>query len=299
MIDSFFNLSKSLLNRPPLRLVVVGTAEEKVLKAVSETTKHGWVKPVIISDSPEFTGIPGGEHHLVPDLKTAAKLGVELIKSGKADLLMKGNIATADLLHPVVAKNEGLLKSGKILSHVAFFELPGRNRLTLMSDAAVLIQPDLAAKAQIIDNALEAAGILGYSPALVAVLSALEKVNPKIPSSVVADQLSKLAVEGRFGSEIVSGPLALDNALLADAVTTKGITDDPVAGKADILIVPELVSGNLLYKSFSLIARYPTAGIVMGAEVPIILTSRADLAETKVNSIALGCYLKHNVTSNA
>lgn len=298
MIASFSNLSRELLNRPQLRLAVVGTAETKVLKAVAAAVNHGWVKPITIGDSPEFTGIPDGEHHRVSDLKAAAKLGVELVKSGKADLLMKGNIPTADLLHPVLAKDTGLLQSGKLLSHVAFFELPGRDRLTLMSDAAISIQPDLTAKAQIIDNAVSAAGLLGYSPVLVAVLSAIEKVNPKLQSSVEADQLRRLGAEGRFGGAIVAGPLALDNALLPEAATTKNLADDPVAGKADLLIVPDLVSGNLLYKSFSLIARYPTAGIVMGAEVPIILTSRADLAETKVNSIALGCYLRYKQTCN-
>ncbi len=292
MIDSFFNLSRALLNQPPLRLLVVGAEEEQVLEAVIESTDRGWVKPITISDSPKFTGIPGGEHQIVPDPKTAAKLGVELINTGKADLLMKGSLTTAETLHPVVSKTDGLVKSGRLLSHVAAIELPERNRLTLISDAGVVIQPDFDVITKIIDNAIEVAGILGYSPSLVALLSASEKVNPKMPSSVLADQIKKLASEGRFGDAIVSGPLALDNALLPHAAFTKHLTGDPVAGKADILIVPDLVSGNLLYKSFSLLARYPTAGIVMGAKVPIILTSRADLPETKVNSIALGCYLR-------
>ncbi len=293
MIKTFNDLLDKLGDRPPLRLVVVGAEEEAVVAAIRRAVEKDLIIPTTVSLNPNFSVDFVSENHFAPDPGSAAKLGVELVKSGKADLLMKGSLPTAEVLHPVIDKSGGLLIPGRRLSHIAVLELPGRGRLTLISDAAVNIQPDLEAKVDIINNAVEIADVLGYIPPRVALLSALETVNPKIPSSVDADSIKKLSNGGCFGKAVVSGPLALDNALFPEAVSVKHISNDPVAGQADILVVPELVSGNLLYKSLSLVAGYPTAGIVNGAKVPIILTSRADKPETKINSIILGCYLRH------
>ena len=295
MIENFDALKLELGGKEPLCLAVVAAKEAAVLTAVVEAAKAGWIKPIMITmgeNEPNYD-FSGSEFPVIKatTLQQAAELGAELLERGEADLIMKGLIPTADFLRPLLNKEKHLIEAGKILSHVAAIALPNRDRLTLISDAAIMINPDLGAKEIIIENALRVARALGYEPPKVAVLSALEVVNPKIPSSVEAAQLKELSRNGRFGNCFVSGPLALDNALCSDAAVIKGLTDDPVAGQADILIVPELVSGNILYKSFSLISGYSNAGVVMGAKIPIVLTSRADSSAAKVNSIALACFL--------
>ncbi|HEX7713284.1 MAG TPA: phosphate acyltransferase [Bacillota bacterium] len=298
MIKSFDALKKELPGSKPLRLVVVAAQETVVLDAVSEATKAGWVKPIFITTGEvppfnDFSDLAITIHH-ASSLQQAAELGTELLARGEADLMMKGLIPTADFLRPLLNTEKHLIKTGRMLTHVGAISIPNRGRLTLISDAAIMINPDLRAKEIIIENAICVARALGYNPPKVAVLSALEAVNPKIPSSVEAGKLKEMSQSGRFGDCVVSGPLALDNALCHDAAVTKGLNGDPVAGEADVLIFPELVSGNILYKSFSIIAGYPSAGVVMGAKVPIILTSRADPPEAKVNSIALACFLAQN-----
>lgn len=295
-----FDALKTTLKGSPQRLIVVAAMEKAVLTAVEAATKAGWVKPVLLAqeDLELENSFPylnqNAELLMTANIQEAAEMGAELIREGEADIIMKGRLQTADFLRPLLAKERGLIEPEKILSHVAVVALPGRNRLTLISDPAISIQPDLEAKIKIIDNAVQLARILGYHPPKVAVLSALEVVNPKIPSSIDADQLEKMSQTNRWGDTLVSGPLALDNALSMESADTKGINDE-VAGQADILIVPDLVSGNFLYKSFSIVSLYPAAGVVVGAKMPIILTSRADLPETKVNSIALACYMKRMI----
>lgn len=299
MIKNFDLLKKGLPGSKPLRLVVVTAQETAVLDAVTEATKAGWIKPIIITTGEvrsinDFLGPELTIHH-ASSIQHAAELGTELLAMGEADLIMKGLIPTADFLRPLLNKEMYLVKTGRMLTHVGAISIPNRGRLTLISDAAIIINPDLSAKEIIIENAIRVARALGYNPPKVAVLSAMEVVNPKIPSSIEAGKLKEMSQNGRFGDCLVSGPLALDNALCHDAAVTKGLNGDQVAGEADVLIVPELVSGNVLYKSFSIIAGYPSAGVVMGAKVPIILTSRADLPEAKVNSIALACFLAQNM----
>lgn len=296
MITSFQDLKRRLTGKP-LRLAVVAAAEEAVWSAVREAARAGWIQPLLITVKDQESVPPGDWGPAWPDCREtatfqeAAGLGADLLQRGEADLIMKGAIPSADFLRPLLAKERDLLVPGKLLSHVGAFALPGKDRLTLLSDAGLAVLPDLRAKETILENAAAVARALGYRPPKVAVLSALEVVNPKIPSSVEADALKQLGREGRFGDALVSGPLALDNALCPDAVATKGLTADPVAGAADVLLLPELVSGNILFKSFSLIAGYPAAGVVVGARMPVIMTSRADKPETKLNSIALARYL--------
>ncbi len=294
MVKNFSELRKALEGSGPLRIAVVGADDDEVIAAVREATQTGWIKPVLIffTKNPSVT-IETGQVIMETDPRKAAERSVELVRNGEADLIMKGQISTADLMHPMVAKDKGLVSQTRLLSHVAVISLPGREKFTLLSDGAVLIHPNLEGKKAVIQNALEVARALGYDPPKVAILSAIEKVNSKIPSTVDAAELVALARQGFFGNALISGPLALDNALLMDSVVTKHLEADPVAGQADILIVPELVSGNILYKSFCMISGYPAGGVVIGAKVPVVLTSRADHKETKVNSIMLACYLQN------
>ncbi len=293
MIKNFKSLGSFLEKQKPLRLGVIGATDPEVMQAVTEAAAAGWVVPELIvwAEKTEFNA--GFPVHKVTDSIQGARLGVELVHNQALDLLMKGKITSADFLRPVVAKEKGLVVAGRNLSHVALFELPNRESLTFLSDAAVMIEPDFEQKIAIIQNGLEVVRAFGYAPPRVAVLSALEKVNRKILSSVEAGKLAELATTGCFGDALVSGPLALDNALDLKAVVTKGLEDDPVAGRADLLIMPELVSANVLYKSFTVISGYPGAGVVVGAEIPLILTSRADSHQVKLNSIAVACFLRH------
>lgn len=296
MIKNFKSLYECLQNKKPLRLGVVGANDPEVMHAINEAVHLGLIIPELIVWSKE--GRLASSGLLVREAAeplAAAKLGVQLVQDGELDLLMKGQITSVDFLRPVVAKEKGLVSTRGILSHVALFELPGREGLTFLSDAAVMIEPDLEQKILMIENGLKVVRALGYDPPRVAILSALEKVNSKIPSSVMAGKLAELGSIGRFGNALVSGPLALDNALDLDAAVAKGIGHDPVAGRADFLIVPELVSGNILYKSFTVVSGYPGAGVVTGAKIPLILTSRADSHQVKLNSIAVACYLKQGI----
>ncbi len=297
MIRDFNDIKAYLWGKDPLRLVVVAADDEVVLSAAKEAACSGWVKIILIGDKAEIekNDFSGCQITIIDESgrPQAAEIGANLLARGEGDLIMKGSLMTADFLKPVLKKERRLVEDGRLLSHVSVVALPGRERLTMISDAAVNILPDQATKEQIIDNALNVAKVFGYNPPRVAVLSAIEKENPKIPSSLEAGELMRLGLKGRFGDILISGPLALDNALSEDSVINKGLEDDPVAGKADILIVPELVSGNILYKSFSIVAGFATGGVVLGAKIPIVLTSRADSSETKANSIALACFLKH------
>lgn len=305
MITNFDSL-KAVLRGKPLRMAVVAAHEKAVLAAVKEAVNAGWVNAILLStdtisdedyrDQADFFK----ENTTFIETETAAaaaELGAELLRRGEADIIIKGGLQTADFLRPIMDKEKSLIEPGKMLSHVAVVALPNRNKLTIISDSAININPDLAAKEKILENSIRVARCLGYDPPKVAVLSALEVVNPKIPSSVEAAELAIKQEVGRFGNALISGPLALDNALCSEAADTKGIKNNPVAGNADVLTVPDLVSGNILYKSFSLISGYPTAGVVIGAKMPIVLTSRADHPQTKVNSIALACYLYHHYNS--
>jgi phosphate butyryltransferase len=295
MIRNFVELKERLRGKAPLSLALVAPSETAVLDAVLEAVNTGWVKPImIVMNDQELNHHLFQQDHKVikaSSIQETAELGAELLRQGEADLIMKGQLQTADFIRPLLQKEKNLIEPGGLLSHLAAISLPGRERLTLISDGGININPDKDAKEMIIRNAIRISRILGYDPPKVAVLSALEVVNPKIPSSVEAQELKGMAQTGCFGKCFVSGPLALDNALSSNAAHTKGLNDDPVAGAADVLIVPELVSGNILIKSFSLVSGYPSAGMVVGAKKPVILTSRADLPDVKVNSIALACFI--------
>jgi phosphate butyryltransferase len=215
----------------------------------------------------------------------AAELSVKAVRNGEADVLMKGNIPTANILKAVLNKEWGLRK-GSVLSHVAAFEVPNYNRLIFVTDAAMNIAPDVTQKAAIIQNTVEVARAIGIDLPKVAPIAAVEVVNPAMQATIDAAMLTQMNRRGQIKNCVVDGPLALDNAVSQIAAEHKGIVSD-VAGKADILLVPTIEAGNVLYKSLVYFADAKVGAMIAGAKAPIVLTSRADSAETKVYSLAL------------
>ncbi|HDR7964893.1 phosphate butyryltransferase [Bacillus pacificus] len=215
----------------------------------------------------------------------AAELSVKAVRNGEADVLMKGNIPTANILKDVLNKEWGLRK-GSVLSHVAAFEVPNYDRLIFVTDAAMNIAPDVTQKAAIIQNTVEVARAIGIDLPKVAPIAAVEVVNPAMQATIDAAMLTQMNRRGQIKNCVVDGPLALDNAVSQIAAEHKGIVSD-VAGKADILLVPTIEAGNVLYKSLVYFADAKVGAMIAGAKAPIVLTSRADSAETKVYSLAL------------
>jgi phosphate butyryltransferase len=216
---------------------------------------------------------------------SAAELAVKSVRLNEADVLMKGNIPTAQILKAVLNKEYGL-RTGSVLSHVAAFEVKGYDRLLFVTDAAMNIAPDLSQKAQIIQNAVDVARSLGVDTPKVAPLAAVEVVNPAMQATLDAANLTQMSARGQIKNCIVDGPLALDNAVSLEAAHHKGIKSD-VAGVADILVVPTIEVGNVLYKSLMYFANAKVGAVIAGAKAPIVLTSRADSAESKLYSLAL------------
>ncbi|MBP0724389.1 phosphate butyryltransferase [Bacillus sp. RG28] len=215
----------------------------------------------------------------------AAKLAVEAVNKGNASIVMKGNVPTATLLKEVLNKEYGL-RNREVLSHVAMFEIPTRDKLVFLTDAAMNIAPTLQQKALIIENSVEIARKVGISLPKVAVLSAVEVVNPAMQATIDAAALTMMNVRGQIKNCLIDGPLALDNAVSMEAAEHKGL-NGVVAGNADILMVPSIESGNVLYKSFVFMANAKVAAVIAGAKAPIVLTSRSDSAQTKLYSLAL------------
>ncbi|MCU5421432.1 phosphate butyryltransferase [Bacillus tropicus] len=215
----------------------------------------------------------------------ATELSVKAVRNGEADVLMKGNIPTANILKAVLNKEWGLRK-GSVLSHVAAFEVPNYDRLIFVTDAAMNIAPDVTQKAAIIQNTVEVARAIGMDLPKVAPIAAVEVVNPAMQATIDAAMLTQMNRRGQIKNCVVDGPLALDNAVSQIAAEHKGIVSD-VAGKADILLVPTIEAGNVLYKSLVYFADAKVGAMIAGAKAPIVLTSRADSAETKVYSLAL------------
>ncbi|WP_350344690.1 phosphate butyryltransferase [Proteinivorax tanatarense] len=281
--------------------LAVAAAEDKdVLGAVTESVEMGIVEAILVGDKKQIEKIATSEGYNLEKLEVidepnkvqAARKAVELVSSQKADLVMKGLLGTADILRAVLDKEIGL-RTGKILSHVAALEVSGFEKLFLLTDGAMNIAPDLKQKMQITQNAVEVAKALGIEKPKVAPLAAVEVVNPDMQPCLDAAALSQMAQRGQIKDATVDGPLALDNAVSAEAAKHKGI-DSPVAGNADILLVPNIDAGNVLYKSMVYFARAETAGVIAGAKAPVVLTSRADTHQAKLNAIALGVLVAAN-----
>jgi phosphate acetyltransferase len=224
-----------------------------------------------------------------PHSNAAAARGVELVRQGRAELLMKGSLHTDELMAEVLSRETGL-RTGRRISHVFIFDVPGHEETLFITDAAINIFPDLEAKRDIVQNAIDLCHALGNPEPRVAILSAIETVTPKIPSTIEAAALCKMADRGQITGGLIDGPLAFDNAIDPEAARIKGITS-PVAGRAQVLVVPDLEAGNMLAKNLSFLSHADAAGIVLGARVPIILTSRADSVRTRLASAAVGAIL--------
>ncbi|MDQ0350967.1 phosphate butyryltransferase [Alkalibacillus filiformis] len=222
--------------------------------------------------------------HHATSVENAVEKAVMSVSEERSDVLMKGNVATKIVLKAVLKKNSGL-RNGRILSHVALFEIPNRDGLLFLTDAGMNIAPDLEEKVQIIQNSVDVAHRLGYDNPKVAPLAAVEIVNPAMQASVDAAVLSQMQKRGQISGCTVDGPLAFDNAISLESKQEKNINSD-VAGSADILVCPYIEVGNTLYKSFTYFANARVAGIISGAKAPIVLTSRADTAESKIYSLA-------------
>jgi phosphate butyryltransferase len=298
MIHSFAELYEKTISLPKRRMVVAAAHDLEVLQAVSDAASRGLVDVTLIGDAAKTKEI-AAEHNLdiaamelidLADYTEAARETVRLVSTGQAHMLMKGILDTATLLRAVLDKEIGL-RTGRLLCHVAVMEIPGLNRLLLMTDGGMVIAPSLEEKIGMLKNAFDVARGLGIKQPKAVPITAVEQVNPKMPATVDAAELHKMALAGEFGDDVlVSGPLAFDGALDAEAAKHKGITDS-VAGYADILLMPYIEVGNVFYKALVRYAGIKVSGIVVGAKAPIVLVSRADSPEAKCNSIALASYL--------
>lgn len=294
MIKNFDQIMQIARERGPKTVSVACAQDVEVLLAIDAAKKEGIVDAILVGDKERIetiakdNNIDVSKFEIVDikDMTEASRKAVELVSSGKAHMVMKGLVDTSIILKAVLDKEIGL-KTGKVLSHVAVFDIQGYDRLFTVSDAAMNIAPDLDTKKQIIDNAVGVAQALDNKVPKVAVICAKEKVNPKMPDTIDARELQRMNEEGIIKNCIVAGPFALDNAVSVEAAKLKGI-NHPVAGKADILLLPDIEAGNVLYKSMVYFAPSKNAGLIVGAKAPIVLTSRADTEETKLYSIALG-----------
>ncbi|PZP62120.1 MAG: hypothetical protein DI596_04110, partial [Azospira oryzae] len=231
------------------------------------------------------------------DPVACATRAAALVRSGEAEVIMKGSLHTDELMGVVVSREAGL-RTHRRISHVFVMDVAAYPKLLLITDAAVNIAPSLTTKRDIVQNAVDVAQVIGVEVPRVALLSAVETVNPDIPSTVEAAALCKMADRGQITGAILDGPLAFDNAISADAAKTKGITS-PVSGQADVLVVPNLEAGNMLYKQLVYLAGALAAGVVVGARVPVVLTSRADTPASRIASTAVACLLARARTAQA
>ena len=288
--DRLLELAEPL---PPIPTAVVAPEEPDALAGALLGAQHTLIDPVLIGDrakiaaAAEEDGLDLNGYRIidVPDHKAAAERAVALVHEGTAGALMKGHLHTDVFLGAIVKRETGL-RTNRRLSHVFVMDVPGLDHLLMVTDAAINIAPDLQTKADIVQNAIYLAHSLGIAEPKVGVLSAIEKVNPAIPSTLDAAILSKMAERGQIKGGLVDGPLAMDNAIDLEAARTKGI-HSVVAGHADVLVAPNMEAGNMLAKELTYLAHAQTAGIVMGAKCPVILTSRADDEKSRLASCAV------------
>lgn len=293
MSKNFDDLLSKLKVGKRKKLSVAVAQDEPVLEAVKAAKERGIADAILVGNKEEIEKIATkidmdlSDFEIIheKDIKKAALKAIELVSSGVADMVMKGLVDTATFLRSVLNKEVGL-RTGNLMSHVAVFEIEGIDRLILLTDAAFNTYPDLKQKVQIINNSVMVAKSCGIENIKVAPICAVEVVNPDMPATVDAALLSKMSDRGQIKGCIVDGPLALDNALSEEAAHHKGITGS-VAGRADILLLPNIDVANVMYKTLTYTSNTKNGGILVGASAPVILTSRTDSFETKVNSIAL------------
>lgn len=284
----------------PLVAAVAHPCDETSLRGALEAAGAGLIVPILVGPKDRIRAVSevlsmnlqGTEIVDAPHSESAAEKAVQLVRSGRAEVLMKGSLHSDELLAAVTKRETGL-RTGRRISHVFVMDVPTHPHTLFITDAAVNIAPDLVAKRDIVQNAIDLYAGLGLGRPKVAILSAVETINPGIPSTIEAAALCKMADRGQIAGGDLDGPLAFDNAISPEAARIKGIKS-PVAGQAQILVVPDLEAGNMLAKNLTFLSNADAAGIVLGARVPIVLTSRADNVRTRMASCAVAVLLAHS-----
>jgi len=297
--EQYARLIKRAGALPAIPTVVVHPCDHTSLAGAIDAAEANLIVPLLVGPEPRIRAV-AEEHGLdispfeitnAAHSQDAARRGAELLREARGEILMKGSLHTDELMAAVVRSDAGL-RTERRISHVFAMDVATYPKPLFITDAAINIFPDLQTKRDIVQNAVDFLRALGVEQPLVAILSAIETVNPKIPSTVEAAALCKMADRGQITGALLDGPLALDNAISPEAARIKGI-DSPVAGQADILMVPDLEAGNMLAKNLSFLSDALAAGIVLGARVPIILTSRADSLQTRMASCAVAAIYAH------
>ena len=291
--DKFRALLAKAQKLPPMPTAVVHPCDKVSLQAVVEAARLKLVDPILVGPQDRIRAVADENGFDISRFaivnaeysQDSAAKAVELVREGRADALMKGSLHTDEVMGAVVKRDTGL-RTARRISHCFVMDVPGHDQPLIITDAAINIAPTLKEKVDIVQNAIDLAHALGAAEVRVAILSAMESVNPDVPSTLEAAALCKMADRGQITGATLDGPLALDNAISLSAAQIKKI-DSPVAGRANVLIVPDLEAGNMLAKSLSFLAGADAAGIVLGAKVPIILTSRADSEITRLASCAV------------
>ncbi|PHS29002.1 MAG: phosphate butyryltransferase [Alkaliphilus sp.] len=301
MIKKLEDLVEKAQKQKKMKLAVAVAQDKDILISVAEAQRMGIIHAILIGDKDKILTISdelnieldGAEIVDVLDIAEAAAKAVKMVSEGKADFLMKGSVDTSILLKAVLDKEFGL-RTGRLLSHIMLYEMSNYHKLLFLTDGGMNIQPDLEAKKTIIKNAIIAAKALGNPEVKIACLAAKEKVSKKMQATVDGAELKQAAQEGLFGVGVtVEGPIAFDLAVSKAAAEIKGYTS-PVVGETDIILVPTIEVGNGIGKALTYMASAKSAGVIMGAKVPVVLTSRADSSETKLYSIALGSVITAN-----
>ena len=293
MIRTFDEVISKVKSQSMKKVAVAVAQDEPVLEAIRDAKKNGIADAILVGDKAEIIkiaekiGMDINKYEIIDekDINKASIEAVKLVSSGKADMMMKGLVDTATFLRAVLNKEVGL-RTGKQMSHIAIFEVPGYERLLFVTDAAFNMYPELKEKIDIVKNAVQVAHALENEVPKVAPICAVEVVNPSMPATLDAANLSKMNERGQIKGCIIDGPLALDNALSKEAAAHKKISG-PVAGEADILLMANIEAGNAVYKCLTYTTKSKNCGLLMGAAAPVIVTSRTDSPESKMNSIAL------------
>lgn len=297
--DGYEYLLERCAGLEPVTAAVAFPCERTALTGPLEAAERGLLNPILVGPRAAIrevaadAGLDVGSYPIeeAPDAHAAAARAVELVRAGQAEVLMKGSLHTDDLMGAVVSSTTGL-RTGRRISHAFVMAVPTYPKPLIITDAAINIAPTLEEKRDICQNAIDLAHSLGLDLPKVAILSAVETVTTRIPSTIDAAALCKMADRGQITGAILDGPLAMDNAISPEAARTKGIRS-PVAGDADILVAPDLEAGNILAKQLTFLGNAEAAGVVLGARVPIILTSRADSVRVRIASCAVALLVAH------
>ena len=294
MLRTFDEVLNKAKDYGPKKMAVASAGAEDVLKAVEAARREGLSDSILVGNKDEIVQIANEmdidptNYEIIdqPDKTEATRYAVELVRNKKASILMKGMIGTARILKAILDKEVGL-RTDRMLSHVYTLQIKGYDRLLTMTDGAMCISPDLKQKAQIIQNAIYYAHSMGIEKPKVAAIAALELVNSDMPATIDAACLAKMSERGQIVGGIVDGPLGFDNAISKEAAKHKGV-ESPVSGEVDIVLVPNIESGNIFAKGLVYLAEAVPAGLLLGAKAPVVLVSRSDTAQSKLYSIALG-----------